>query len=90
MDALTDFTFNTHMVYYSFCPRCGIRCFRNVMYEVEGQKINNERICISMLDEREDGEPLPELKDIEVEYFSPSDGDQGRRLAVELYSRGMW
>jgi hypothetical protein len=43
-----------------------------------------------MLDEREDGEPLPDLKDIKVEYFSPSDGDQGRRLAVELYSRGMW
>jgi hypothetical protein len=32
MDALTDYTFNTHKVHYHFCPKCGIRCFLNGVY----------------------------------------------------------
>jgi hypothetical protein len=77
-DALTDYTFNTHKAYHSFCPRCGIRCFLKGMYEVEGQKINIKRICVSTLDEREDGEPS---KTSRWSIFSHSDGVQGRRTS---------
>jgi hypothetical protein len=90
MDALTDYTFNTHNVHYHFCPKCGIRCFLNGVYEMKGQVIPISRIFVSTLDEREDGEPLPELKDIKVKYFANRDAPGTRGLADEPYERGLW
>jgi hypothetical protein len=90
MDALTDYTFNTNQIHYRFCPKCGVRCFLNGIYEVKGQEIEIWRIYVSTLDEREDGEPLPELKDIKLKYFSNRDVQGSRGLADEPYERGMW
>jgi hypothetical protein len=90
MDALTDYTFNTNQIHYRFCPKCGVRCFLNGIYEVKGQEMEIWRIYVSTLDEREDGEPLPELKDIKLKYFSNRDVQGSRGLADEPYERGMW
>jgi len=90
MDALTDYTYNTNRIHHRFCPKCGVRCFLNGIVEVKGQKMEIWRINVSTLDEREDGEPLPELKDIKLKYFSLRDDQGSRGVADEPYERGLW
>jgi hypothetical protein len=90
MDALTDYKFNTKQIHNRFCPTCGIRCFIDGTYEANGQKMEIWRINVLTLDEREDGEPLPELKDMKVKYFGGR-GDPGSGgLADEPYKGGSW
>lgn len=69
----SDCNGDKNLVHYRFCPTCGVRCFLNGTYEVQGQEIDISRIYVSTLDEREDSQPLPELKDIQVKYFSNMD-----------------
>lgn len=57
---------------------------------MKGQEIPVSRIYVSTLDEREDGQPLPELKDIKVKYFSNREAPGTKGLADEPYERGMW
>ena len=90
MDALTDYTFNTNKVHYRFCPKCGIRCFLCGTYEMNGQDVDVFRIYVSTLDRREDGEPLPELKDMKIKYFSNRNTDGAKGPADEPFSGGMW
>jgi hypothetical protein len=90
MDALTDYTFNTNRIHYRFCPKCGVRCFLNSIFEVNGQEMEIWRINVLALDEREDGEPLPELKDIKLKCFPGRDDQGSRGLADEPYERGVW
>jgi hypothetical protein len=39
MDALTDYMFNTNLSHYRFCPKCGVRCFLNGIFKVNGLEI---------------------------------------------------
>lgn len=58
------------------------------------------RINVLTLDEKEDGEPLPELKDIKLKYFPGRDdqwmrkaealGSSSSGLADEPYEGGLW
>ena len=48
------------------------------------------RVNVLALDEREDGEPLPELKDIKLKCFPGRDNQGSRGLADEPYERGVW
>jgi hypothetical protein len=93
LDALTDYTFNTNQVHYRFCPKCGIRCFMKGVYQIDGRELEVSRIYVATIDEREDGEAVPELKDIKVKYFANRDEKKGsgrRGLGDEPYERGMW
>jgi hypothetical protein len=84
-----DYTFNTNKIHYHFCPKCGIRCFANGTYEFNGQEIAISRIFVCTLDKREDGQPIPELKDIKVKFYGNRDV-YGGGLADEPYEQGMW
>jgi hypothetical protein len=90
IDALPDYTYHTNRVHHRFCPKCGIRCFLYGTFEIQGRETEFWRINVSTLDEREDGEPLPELKDIKTKYYSGRDGQFSKGLAEEPFERGMW
>ncbi|KAF8848111.1 hypothetical protein BDZ45DRAFT_754165 [Acephala macrosclerotiorum] len=67
MDALTDSTSNTNRIRHRFCPKCGVRCFLNSIFEVRsgGEDLEDQRLALG---EREEGKPLPELKDIKQKF----------------------
>lgn len=90
MDALTDYKFNTKQIHYRFCPTCGIRCFINGVYNVNGQEMEIWRINVLTLDGREDGEPMPELKDVKVKYFGNRGDEASGGITDEPYAGGLW
>jgi len=57
---------------------------------MKGQVISVSRIYASTIDEREDGEPLPELKNIKVKYYANRDAPGAKGLGDEPYERGLW
>jgi hypothetical protein len=45
---------------------------------------------VSTLDEREDGAPMPELKDIKFKYYANRDSPGTKGLGDEPYEGGLW
>jgi hypothetical protein len=92
MDALTDYTFNTHKVHIAFAPGAVSDASSRVCTKSKDRKSITRESAFRRLMR---GKMVKDIKveyftHIKVEYFSHSDGDQGRRLADELYSRRMW
>lgn len=66
---LQDYVFDRGNVHHWLCPKCGIKCFLEGCLTYQGQEIKFTRINVLTLDEKEDGSPLEDLRQLKPLYW---------------------
>ncbi|KAK4202363.1 hypothetical protein QBC40DRAFT_276621 [Triangularia verruculosa] len=87
---LTMYTFNTGNIKWYFCPKCSIKLYCRVDGVFDGVHVRAFRVNVLTLDEKEDGSPLEELKDLKIKYWDFKEGDMPRAPLDAPGKGGMW
>ncbi len=86
---ITEYTYRTGKVKHSFCPKCGIRCFLHGTYDgPDGAEVSFRRVNVLTLDGRDDGQPMDDLRKVEVLYWDGKTGDWSKGPSKEPYDGG--
>ncbi|KAH8879541.1 hypothetical protein GQ53DRAFT_671864 [Thozetella sp. PMI_491] len=90
-ESLSKYSFHTGNVEHTFCPTCGVRCFmRGNFKKQDGTTMAFLRINVLTLDGRADGEPMDDLRDVEVSYWDGRSDDWSKGLSKKPYEGGIW
>ena len=86
---LTEYLYHTGKVKHSFCPKCGIRCsLRGTYVGPDGADVPFQRVNVLTLDERDDGQPMDDLRKVEILYWDGKTGDWSKGTSKEPYDGG--
>lgn len=84
------YAFDTERVRWFFCPKCSITLYNRVHGVFEGVEVRTFRVNVLTLDERADGSPMEDLKNLKIKYWDFKGVELPEAPLDEPVNGGVW